>query len=301
MITAIQEILDIFQDFRMASTPIDEYDKGGKEVLADKLTRFVNAGIPMKFSMLGYPMKSTNIRDKVLGTKPDLGEEASLKNFARFNARIKEVYTPGVQFSIISDGYIFNDLLSTDDNIIAEYEEICKDMAAIAPVEWYDMTSFYSPSQSLSIMREKIMSQFGITGEELETRILMDPNVNALYKGMITFMRDELTMLTFESGNQLQKAAKKLAREMMFRNEAYSHLIEENFGDHIRLSMHPSTNNGTKYSFQLIQGPNYHHSPWHCAIAVDNNGDMETIHKKDAEEKGYQLVYKDQQPYYFTK
>lgn len=145
------------------------------------------------------------------------------------------------------------------------------------------------------------MQQFGITPEVLEQRILLDADTNSLYRGMIKFLTLDLAIQEFPSNNQLQKKAKLLAREMMFRNEAYSHLVQHEFKDHIRLSMHPSVNNGTKYSFMLIPSEKAFTSPWHCAIAIEKDGSIATIHKRDAIAKGYEIVNQDGQPFYFQE
>lgn len=129
----------------------------------------------------------------------------------------------------------------------------------------------------------------------------MDPDVNLLYRGMIKFMTGDLAIKDFPSNSQLQKQAKITAREMMFRNEAYSKLVSSEFSSHIRLSMHPSANNGSKYSFQLIPSPKAWTSPWHCALLVNADGQYETIHRKEAMAAGHEIVFKDGQPYYFKQ
>ncbi len=291
------ELLNIFQDFRMAPTPIDQFEAVGKGILDDKFSMFTNEKKPIKFVMLGYPMKSPNNRDKVVGVLPDLAEEVSLINFKTFNDAVKTVYEPGVQVSIVSDGYVFNDIMQVEDKTVAMYNEISKDIAHVAPVSWYQMTDFYN-NISVNTMREKVVEQFGITPVTLEQRILMDPDVNSLYRGMIKFMTEDLAIRNFPSNTQLQKQAKIVAREMMLRNEAYSKLIQNEFSDHIRLSMHPSVNNGTKFSFQLIPSPKAWTSPWHCALLIDK-GEYVTIHKKDAEKAGFELVYVNNQPHHY--
>lgn len=297
----IEAILDIYEEFKMPTSPIDEWDKGGRQKMGERLLGFVVAGQTIRFSLLGYPFKSLNDRDKVLGRLPDLGEKVSIDNFNTFAGRIGSVYSPGAAFSIISDGYAFSDVLGASNREVTQYADIVRDMAHDAPIDLYDIYSFYPRHMTLEQMREKLMSDFGVSDEELERRILMDADVNALYRGMVRFMNEELAVKEFPSRNQLQKAAKILTREMMRRNEAYSALIRSEFADHIRLSMHPSTNNGTKYSFQLVPSPNAIHSPWHSALVIHNNGDLETMHKKDAIEAGYELVYENNQPFYFTE
>lgn len=298
---AVNQILDIFQDFRMPSTTIDEYDKGGKEKLADRLATFVDAGQTIQFSMLGYPFKSLNHRDKTLGPLPDLGENVSLINFGHFAERVGAVYGPGACFSIVSDGWAFSDLLDAPWHEVAKYSEILRDMAADLPIDFYDMYSFYPRNMKMPEMREKLMTDFAPTEEELQRRILQDPNVNALYRGMMFFMTEELAIREYPNRSQLQKAAKILTREMMRRNEAYSALVQKEFAGHIRLSMHQSTNNGAKYSFQLIPSQKARHSPWHSALLVHKDNSYETVHRKDAIAAGHELVYENGQPYYFTE
>lgn len=295
----INQILNIFQGFRMAPTPLDQYESKGKEILRNKIAGYVSDNKPLRFVMLGFPFKSTNHRDKVLGSDTDLGEDLTIKNFALFNQQIQTSYKPGIVLNMVSDGFVFNDILGVSPAEVEAYKEQSMDLTTThqAPVQWFDLRDFYRTT--LSHGREQLTEHFGITPEKLEHEILFNPDVNFLYRGMIRFMEEELAPQNHPSRNQLQKAAKKLTREMMFRNEAYSNLVKEDFKDCIRLSMHPSVNSGAKYSFQLIPGAR--HSAWHSSIALYNDGRIETIHRKDAEQKGMKLVYKNNKPYNFTE
>ncbi len=293
----ITNIIKTYESFRIPASAIDKFEEEGRSALMEKISYYTNASKPIEFVMLGYPMKSQNARDKVLGVLPDYGEQASMDNFAAFNLAVQKEYAPGIKLTIISDGYVFNDVLQASDKVVAAYEEQTVDMARVAPVQWYNLTDFYNRRQTVSSMRDKLLSQFGVTNDQLEQRVLFDPDVNALYRGMIKFMEQDLSIHKYDSNNQLHKAAKRTAREMMLRNEAYSQLVASEFGDYIRLSMHTTTN-VKKFGFQLVPGANSHHSPWH-SVVVKNGGELSTMHKKDAEAAGYQLVYKEGRPYYF--
>lgn len=293
-----EKIIEVFEGFRMAPLPIDQYNQIGRAVLTEKINGFVSSGRQIDFVMLGYPMKSPNNRDKVLGRLPDMAEAASFDNFADFGNRIKEIYSPGAAVSVVSDGYVFNDLLGVEDRTVEEYGEASRAMSAGAPVKWFDIRDFYDRHSSLQALREKAMLQHGITAEELERRILMDADVNNLYRGMIRFLSLDLAIRDWPSNSQLHKAAKQLARDMMFRNEAYSRLVQSEFSSHVRLSMHPSVNNGTKFSFKLIPGENTHHSPWHATLLTTGN-EFITLHRRDAEAMGADLIYERGQPWGF--
>ncbi len=298
MNTITPQLLNVFNNFRMTPTPADEFETKGKSLLINKIDAFVDSHQPLSFVMLGYPFKSANERDKVLGKLPDFAEEVSMQNFAEFQKQVQEVYQPGVRFNIVNDGLVFNDLLDISDNTVHEYKEASAEMGKIAPMVWHDLNTFYT-GNDLSSKRNSLMQQFGISETELEHRILMDMNVNFLYKGMIRFMNEELAIKEFPSRSQQQKAAKLLVRQMMQRNEAYSNLVKDEFKSYIRLSMHPSTNNGDKYSIKLIPGDKAFRSPWHCALYVNDQGEYETVHKKEAEAMGLELVTKNNQPYYY--
>lgn len=293
-------ILEIFESFKMPPSAIDQYEVKGKEILRDKIRTFVSGGQAIRFVTLGFPFKSVNIRDKVLGISPDRGEEETLKNFALFHKRVKEIYDPGVAIVIVRDGYVFNEILKVHDRIVRMYGEASEDMTGDAPIEWYDMYDFYSKKMNIGAIREKVQQQFGSSDAELEKRILFDPNVNSLYTGMIRFMEEELAIDDMPSRNQLHKEAKRIAKLMMHMNEAYSDLVAKEFNNDIRLSIHQSMNDGRKYAFNLINSPLARHSPWHSSLVVGEDGSMTTMHKKDAEMAGYHLVYQDRKPYYFT-
>lgn len=294
----VDEILKIFEDFRLPPTIIDQYNEIGRQKLFNMVLRSVNINLPIKFSMLGYPFKSKNTRDKVIGEMPDLGEELSLANFNYLNERIKMVYLPGAEFSIVSDGYIFSDVWGIPNSSVQLYYDVVCDIGKSYPIKFFKMADFYPGIPDLNTIREKIVYQFGISPEVLQKRILTDMNVNTLYKGMIIFMTEENAMKEYVSGNQRTKNAKALARTAMFRNEAYSALMQNEFGhDHIRLSMHNSTNDGTKYSIRLIHDGIYKYSPWHSCIAKLKDGSTETLHRKDAVERNYELI----DNYYFQE
>lgn len=291
----VTQLTTLFQHFMMPRTEIDQFDVVGKPILEQKMMGFIGRNLPIEFVMLGFPFKSTNTRDKVLGVLPDMGEQLTIENFKRFNNSISEVYSPGVKINVVSDGLIFNDLLGVEEMVVEEYKERSLDMAKDLPFNILDLKDFYSTN--LDTARAKVMGEFGFSEERLASEILINPDTNWLYKGMIRFMEQELATKTFPSSNQQHKAAKKLAKDMMLRNEAYSALVRKEFKDEIRISMHPSVNNGSKFSFDLIPGG--HHSAWHCSIVMDDDKNVQTMHRKDAEALGYHLVYKNNQPYYF--
>lgn len=295
----VENILNIFQGFRMPEVANDQYNVIGRSVLSEKIGGFVSRNLPIDFVMLGYPMKSTNHIDKTLGVMPDMAEEVSMENFSRFAYLINLEYEPGININIANDGLVFHKLLGAKSESVFNYQDIVMDMAkqSNAPISMYNLTDFFKGS--LDSQLGQLTDHFGINDVELQKRILYNPDVNFLYNGMIRFMEEEFAHGNFVSRNQLHKYAKGITRKMMLLNEAYSELVSLNFNSSIRLSMHKSINNGNKYSFQLIPSDKAWTAPWHCALYYEKDGTFGTVHRIDAERAGMELVYQDGRPYYF--
>lgn len=60
-----------------------------------------------------FPFKSPNNDSKVLGTVPDKGEEIALAHLNGICESIKEVYEPGADITIASDGIVYNGKILT--------------------------------------------------------------------------------------------------------------------------------------------------------------------------------------------
>jgi pyoverdine/dityrosine biosynthesis protein Dit1 len=68
----------------------------------------VSRGESIKMLLPGFPFKSPNTRDKVLGVLPDLGEELALNHLNGLCENIKAIYEHGAEVHITSDGLVYN-------------------------------------------------------------------------------------------------------------------------------------------------------------------------------------------------
>lgn len=82
-------------------------DEGALKYLA-LIYSHVKAGNVVPMCLPGFPFKSPNSRDKVLGKLPDRAEELSLAHLNGLCLSIKDIYPPGAQLTIISDGLVYN-------------------------------------------------------------------------------------------------------------------------------------------------------------------------------------------------
>lgn len=80
----------------------------GAESFLSTIDRFVTDGTRVEACLPAFPFKSANKVYKALSSLPDKAEELALGRLHTMCARIREVYSPGAQVTIISDGITYN-------------------------------------------------------------------------------------------------------------------------------------------------------------------------------------------------
>ena len=298
----VDSLLAVFERFRKPSDPeIDRYYATGRAALGARIREYVNDGGGVKFLLPGFPAKSPNSRDKVLGTLPDKAEEVAFNQIGVFLGEVKKVYTPGAEFHILSDGYVFGDIVGVPDDTVSEYQAAARKMTEGLPIVWHDLDEFFPGASSRDEMRKSLMERYGVTPEELASAIATCEDTRLLLCGMNKFMMSDIQWDEGMSKTAVRNAAKEVAKRMMLRNGAYSNLIDERFEGVVRLSVHPSTNYGHKFSFRLIPEDDGWCSPWHRSMLVRQDGTYELVRKIDAERAGHLLVYQNGRPYSFAE
>lgn len=103
-------ILDIIQGYGQNVSPSDVPWAGKTKFLPIVEEHVIrNESIPMVLP--AFPFKSPNRKDKVIGSLPDLGEELGLMHLNGLCESIAEIYEPGANVAITSDGLVYNGTL----------------------------------------------------------------------------------------------------------------------------------------------------------------------------------------------
>jgi pyoverdine/dityrosine biosynthesis protein Dit1 len=111
-----RRILDII--FEYALNKFDDSKERlerGAENFLSVIGEFVATESRVETCLPAFPFKSANKVYKVLSSLPDKAEELALGRLNTMCARIQEVYSPGAQVTIISDGITYNGMLTIQD------------------------------------------------------------------------------------------------------------------------------------------------------------------------------------------
>lgn len=240
-------------------------------------------GEKLTFILPAFPAKSPSPM-KTTGILPDMGEVLALKNLQEMCGEISGQYAPGAEVVICSDGRVFSDVVGVPDEHISLYaegiDEIIRDFN-LTHLRTFSMDELH-PHKKGDELRQELLWRFLMTMEEVREKARNTP---ALFNGLHKFMIEDQMGISTLSKNQLNKQMKEKTYELMRRSDAWSALLEEEFGDVLRLSIHPYPMVHEKFGVKLVTSSEKWATPWHNVTVRTENG-FELMHKAKALELG---------------
>ncbi|KAM0513656.1 hypothetical protein ACHAPE_007706 [Trichoderma viride] len=305
---------------KRASDTTAKSDEGALKYLA-VIYSYVKANVTIPMALPGFPFKSPNSQPgsgKVLGKLPDKAEELSLAHLNGLCLSIKEVYPPGAQLTIISDGLTYNDLLGVSDKEVWNYGETLRAIATakghkhITFSRLQDLVAITLPDQleemvyvaNASNFRRALLNGFGSPDWSWETASQKE-DVQLTYKGYIKALGIDLQHMyeTTDDASRakFQQGLEYIAQQMLARGDAFANAIGQKYKDYVRLSIHASTGQA-KLSINLMPTDSSYTTPWHCAVAYKLDGTTTTAKRADFDnDDSYELVYERDRPSYYRE
>ena len=90
-----------------------------------KISGFIEKDQPIKFVFQGFPFKCRNPIETLRRT-PDLGELAFLQRLADINKTVAQLYPPGVEFTVLTEGQTYKDLFGANGEEVVNFEGRCR-------------------------------------------------------------------------------------------------------------------------------------------------------------------------------
>ncbi|PSN62950.1 Clavaminate synthase-like protein [Corynespora cassiicola Philippines] len=318
-----KRILDIIFKYR-CPPPRDVLDRSDEGALTflGMIYRAVKLSQPVRMVLPAFPFKSPNNEVKVLGRTPDKAEDVALAHLNGMCAAIEQIYPPGARLVIVSDGLVYNDLLGVPDATVWNYgQELraltknhnyhhiefarLKDLLAIEYLqEELDDMSYAATASSIRLALMKRYGSHGWDEIKNESYVKNDENKRLTYCGYLKFLELDLASLypigETRSKSKFKKGVEKIAKSMLRRGEAFARAVRENFPDHVRLSIHPSTGED-KISVNVLPVSSTV-TPWHSTVAFKLDGTIVAGHRRMFEQMDdMELVYENGRPSYFRE
>lgn len=196
---------------------------------------FVMAKKQVLMCLPAFPFKSANKQYKVLGVLPDKAEEIAVERLNSMCVRIGKIYAPGAKLTIISDGLVYNDLLSIPDRHTWAYGEALRAMVlqkGFTQIDFSrikDLVDFPLPEQLDEIkyvanatnFRRVLLNKYGKEDHDIDSEIAEKPDTLMTYRGYCRFLESDLQYIfplqAGRTSNGYKRSVKFLAKEMLLR------------------------------------------------------------------------------------
>ncbi|MEU4746117.1 isocyanide synthase family protein [Actinosynnema sp. NPDC023658] len=284
-------------------SPHDDRCAHCRDTQRGRIEVHVRAGRAIPMLLPAFPAKSPN-PDKVLGHLPDLAEELSIAFLETLCARIREVYPPGAQLIICSDGRVFNDLVRIPDEHVSAYQQEMAnvlDRLGTEHISLYSLDDVY-PGTEPERMRQKLWADHAPDLDELRAEVRAGGPALGLYRGITRFLFEDGKVPGFRGSNTtLQRESRTRAYEVIGRSQAWGNLLAVIHPDAVRLSIHPQPCGHEKFGIFLQDNADDDRwlTPWH-AVAVEDRGRFRLMKHHAAKTAGGQLVLRHGRPSHYV-
>ncbi|KAF4986365.1 hypothetical protein FDECE_15993 [Fusarium decemcellulare] len=313
-------ILDVILEYSLNKfDSTAELHNAGRPKFLAVISRFVRAQQKVLMCLPAFPFKSANKVKKVLGALPDKAEELALGRLNSMCATIGQLYEPGAELTIISDGLVYNDLLGISDQETWRYGSALramaerKDFSHLAFSRLQDLVAVKNLPDDLveltyvanaTNFRRTLFNVHGRDGDiDIDHEIATNPDTLMTYRGYSRFLESDLQYI-FDaptSGNRYKKDVKYVAKQMLVRGYAFAAAVKARFPNHLRLSIHQSTGEH-KISISLLNTKTGFTTPWHCTVALMADGEWLSALMSDFKaDRLLELVEEDGRPSYFRE
>jgi L-tyrosine isonitrile synthase len=283
------------------SQPCDEHPCD--ECLAlhrPSVERAIAADRPIRCVLPAFPVKSPSPA-KTLGKLPDMAEEQALRYLQKACDSVAEVYPPGLEVTICSDGRVFSDLVLVTDEDVTRYGR-----AVVAMIEGLSLKSLSSFNledlfevTTFEGMRDHLLIHYAESVGAIRDRVLSDEVHTAFFRGVLRFLvEDRMGLDPSKTKNRLQKECKADAYGMIQRSNAWTRVIAECFPNALRLSIHPQPPHSAKVGILLGEADDAWMTPWH-SVALREGDRWRFLKRRAAEKMGARLVERDGRPSHF--
>lgn len=300
-------IAKIFQR-RCLVDDTSEADCASEEEIEPHLGRVmlaVNSNKPIEMVLPAFPGKSPN-RQKTLSHLPDYAERCAIDQLNYLCEEIRALHPAGAKIKICSDGYVFSDVVKIPDSQVKDYTDAVGEYCfANYPgvFSMYDLIDEFKDLKCLHSMREELIVRYGVSFMTLKTRVKEEKEAGSMYKGITRFLCEDYAGLPDFKGwsnTQIQKAARAAAYRVMQRSEAWSELLNENFPNFIRLSIHPQFRVSKKIGIRLVPTSDLWRTPWH-SVAVKTGERVQLERRSNVDERFNSLVFNGGVPCHYIK
>ena len=215
---------------------------------------------------------------------------------------IGEIYPPGAQLTICSDGHVFSDLVGVDDETVSAYNAEIRqwiEEMKLDRLRFFNLQDLYS-KPDYPRLRAELLPQFSETLTQVRARVKEVEAQRHLFDGLHRFLfEDHAATHPRLSRNRARQVTKELTYQVILRSNAWGRIVALHFPDAVRLSIHPQAAHSEKVGILLTPALDNWVTPWH-GVALLRDQDFLLVKRQQAEELGAGLYCEAERPLHYV-
>ncbi len=281
----------------------DQFAEQGEVHLKQQISHYVTSGETIKAVLPGFPCKSPNSNNKVFSTLPDAGEYEGLSTLESLCRDIERLYKPGCEITIFSDGTTFADVVLVEDTLVDQYNKQLRLLFNSDYLAWSSLDNYFSEDLNYQSKRDQLIKKYTdlqTDTDEFRESIQDDHEMLERLERLTKLLFNDNPWSDSTSPKTQQgrwELCKKRAVTMLMRGIALDKLIEIEFPNYIRLSVHQYNNAGPKYSISLNRAHKDSKTPWHSVPVLGLYGSFKQVSRSDIALDRQCLILNQDQPW----
>lgn len=251
------------------------------EALMNKIGNFVHHKKPIVLTMVGFPYKSSNTKDKVLSSMADGAERYSLVYIHTLLEKIKKIYEPGAKLFIFTDGIAFCDIEHITDEAVTEYENSLKTLAQDLPYITILTMRDICPHQSPEEVRN-LISHMNPSLENFHEMLGKDQKLQEDVAVLTQRLAFELALLLLTQQDIAKIGLQETHRSLQYSSFLKPFRPEETITCSVHYQKNPNRKIGLKLSDSCV-------TAWH-GVLVETDGNFTIEHLKDVNKDHYRTA-----------
>ncbi|OQS01084.1 hypothetical protein ACHHYP_01833 [Achlya hypogyna] len=282
----------------------DKFETDGRALLTRLIKRTMERDEPLVLVLPGFPCKSPNMTTEVLGRLPDRGEEIGLARLEAACVAIEQVYPRGASVKVFSDGRVFSQVLGVADEDVLAYKAALEQLVIDEGHShiFFDRLDNHTTTDNPIA---ELKARYAVDSMDLDAVLAANAGLRNTYDSFRAFIaRDLRNEFAHLDADARDSAIDEATREMIRRNVAFSNLVQDLFGDNIRLSIHAFDNAGPKFGVLLIPqleaADATPTTPWHCVVCRNVDGTEFVAKHEDVDREAFEVVHKYGRPWFYA-
>jgi|GEM_PF-3589545 len=126
-VTVAERIWHILCQPNIMKSRAEDLSSEAVEKYIKKITLAVDKGNPVPLVFIGLPFKARQNPLKTNRRTPDLGELFMLRRLLDISMTVRQVYTPGIQWTVVLEGEAYRNLFGVSKDEVAEYRKVIEE------------------------------------------------------------------------------------------------------------------------------------------------------------------------------